>query len=126
MMDHDEHDSDKMDFKAIFPNNGRRKTGHQFPRRQEARKAKTAHRRHEFNVGPLQTEPAHGSAKGVKTRIKKLMLRHPGITVDGLIEKLGNDELFVSRFLVAEIRSEFRHTLKLLKDLNLTVADIVI
>lgn len=126
MMDHDEHDSDKMDFKAIFPNNGRRKTGQQFPQRQEARKAKTRRHRHEFNVGPLQTEPAYGSAKGVKTRIKMLMLRYPGITVDGLIEKLGDDAHAVSRFLVAEIRSEFRHTLKLLKALNLTVADIVV
>jgi hypothetical protein len=125
MVDDDDYESDKMDYRAVFPRNGR-KTAQPIPQRKEPRKAKTRHRRHEFNVGLLQTEPAHGSAKGVKTRIKKLMLRHPGITVDGLIEKLGDDARTVSRFLVAEIRSEFRHTLKLLKDLNLTVADIVI
>lgn len=124
-MHDDDYDSDRMDFKMIFPNNGRRpKTDPKFSQRKDPRKTKTVRHLHDFGVRPLPTEQAHSNGRDVKTRIKSIILKNPRISVDDLIDKLDEDADAVSRFLVCEIRREFRHSLKFLKALDVNVGDI--
>ena len=49
---------------------------------------------------------------GVKIKIKRLILKKPTISVDAIMEKLGEG---TKRSTVAAIRAEFRHTLEFLK-----------
>lgn len=54
--------------------------------------------------------------QGVKVRIKKLILKRPDISADEIIRRLIKQGVDApSKFTVVGIRSEFRHSLRLLK-----------
>lgn len=55
---------------------------------------------------------------GVKYRIKKLMVNEPNISADEITASLKKDGDKPSKFTVAAIRSEFRHSLQVLRDLG--------
>jgi hypothetical protein len=55
---------------------------------------------------------------GVKVAIKTAIINDPEITVDALIKKLGKGGAPVSKVTVSNVRAEFRHTLKVLKELG--------
>lgn len=60
---------------------------------------------------------AAGWDKGIKVRIKKLILKRPDISADDIIKALSKDGGEApSKFTVVSVRSEFRHTLRLLKN----------
>lgn len=66
-----------------------------------------------------------GSADGIKAHIKKLILRRPGISIEDIEESL--DRQFgqaPSRLTISGIRSDFRHSLRLLKRLKYIDIDI--
>lgn len=51
---------------------------------------------------------------GVKAEIKQLLLDDPSISADAIIEKLAKRGTPPSKFTVASIRADFRHSLKFL------------
>lgn len=63
-------------------------------------------------------------AGGIKVQIKKLVLKKPSISVEELIEKLGNAGTKPSKLTVSAIRSEFRHSLFVLRDAGALSGDI--
>lgn len=66
---------------------------------------------------------ARDDGVSVKSRIKKMILRDPGITTDEILTELarkgGKDAPLPSRFLVDGIRNDTRQTLRLLKQAGL-------
>jgi len=62
--------------------------------------------------------------EGVKAKIKRLILAKPQITVDDLVEKLGKGGAKVSKVTVANVRAEFRHTIRVLNAEGLVEIDI--
>jgi hypothetical protein len=69
---------------------------------------------------PAKKKAAKIEAKptGVKVAIKTAIIENPEITVDALIKKLGKGGAPVSKVTVSNVRAEFRHTLRVLKDLG--------
>lgn len=66
-----------------------------------------------------------GGANGVKVRIKKLLVKKPDMSVDDLMAALSKDGgQAPSPMTLSNIRAEFRHSLKVLRELNL-LADSV-
>jgi hypothetical protein len=69
-----------------------------------------------------KTAPRYQSTgKGIKTKVKLMVLNDPRITTDEIVERLGIDSQAISRILVSNIRAEFRSTLKLLKEQRVNV-----
>lgn len=64
-----------------------------------------------------EKKPAAGpKATGIKVQIKKMVLKKPTISVDEIEERLGKDGTKPSRLTISAIRSEFRHSLFVLRD----------
>lgn len=61
---------------------------------------------------------------GVKYRIKKMLVKKPDMSAEDIITQLKKDGDKPSKFTVGAIRSEFRHTLQVLRDLNWPKVDI--
>lgn len=57
-----------------------------------------------------------GKKSGVKIRIKQFVLKNPKITVEDLVTKLAKEGYPTSESTIRAMRSEFRHSLKVLKD----------
>jgi hypothetical protein len=68
-----------------------------------------------------ESKPSRSEAKGdgIKMRIKRLVIKNPTTTVDDLMTALEKNGDTMSRFTVSAVRSETRHTIKVLKDLGL-------
>lgn len=62
---------------------------------------------------------------GIKVQIKKMVLKKPSISVDEIMERLSKDgTVKPSKLTISAIRSEFRHSLFVLRDQNALSADI--
>jgi hypothetical protein len=68
-----------------------------------------------------ESKPSRSEAKGdgIKMRIKRLVIKNPKTTVEDLMTALEKNGDTMSRFTVSAVRSETRHTIKVLKDLGL-------
>jgi hypothetical protein len=62
--------------------------------------------------------PSGPKASGIKVKIKRIVFKNPSITPDDLMERLGKDGVKPSKLTVSAIRSEFRHSLWVLKELD--------
>jgi hypothetical protein len=120
--DDDGSDGNKMDFKTIFPNNGRRqKQREQTPQRNERQKQTDPSILTARPKKPKTTPRYQSTGKGIKTKVKLMVLNDPRITTDEIVERLGIDSQAISKILVSNIRMEFRSTLKLLKEQRVNV-----
>ena len=91
------------------------------PKKKAAEKpaAKAAKPEKKTPAKPAEKKAAAGpKATGIKVLIKKIVFKNPTISVDDLIEKLGKDGTKPSKLTVSAIRSEFRHSLFVLRDLG--------
>ena len=70
------------------------------------------------------TAAAGGKRSGVKIRIKQFVLKKPKITVEDLVTKLAKEGYPTSESTIRAMRSEFRHSLKVLKDEDALSIDI--
>jgi len=61
---------------------------------------------------------------GIKVAIKMAIIKQPGISLEDLIGKLEKDGEKVSRYTTASIRSEFRHSLRVLNQAGVTKIDL--
>lgn len=64
------------------------------------------------------------SGSGIKNRIKLALLDDLSLSPDELVKKLGKSGQEVSKVTVSNIRAEFRHTLKLLKEEKINCAKL--
>jgi len=53
---------------------------------------------------------------GAQTVIKRMLIKEPGLTVDDLCGRLEKQGYKTSRLAVSTMRSDFRHSLKILKE----------
>jgi hypothetical protein len=63
-----------------------------------------------------KTEEAPPKSSGVKVAIKDAIIDDPDISVEAIVKKLGKGGADVSKVTVSNVRAEFRHSLKLLKE----------
>lgn len=115
--DDDGSDGNKMDFKTIFPNNGRRqKQPEQTPQRISRRKRKR-------RPGLITREPtptfqyddgSRPSASQQKTRIKSLIFADLDISIDKLQRTLESEGITMSRIGLSDIKRAFKEDLKFL------------
>lgn len=61
---------------------------------------------------------------GIKVQIKKLLLKKPDMSVDDIVAAIAKKGDAPSRFTVSSIRSEFRHSLKVMKAEGLIDIDV--
>lgn len=74
---------------------------------------------------PAEKKAAAGpKSTGIKVKIKKMVFKKPSISVDDLMEHLGKDGVKPSKLTVSAIRSEFRHSLFVLRDLDALKGDV--
>jgi len=66
----------------------------------------------------LGKKAAPPSADGIKVRIKAAVIDDPHIALDELLDKLSKGGAKMSRMTVASVRSETRHTLRVLQDMG--------
>lgn len=95
----EEEEDDKPKGKVKKPAAGKSKAKASPPKKSE----KTTRAASEFN------------ADGVKVRIKKLIIGKPDISAEAIVDALTKKGESPSRFTVASIRAEFRHSLKVLQ-----------
>ena len=62
------------------------------------------------------TRPPKPAAPGASTVIKRLMLRNPDVTNAELIEKLKEKSISVTSISVSTIRSDFKHSIRVLQE----------
>ena len=85
----------------------------------KAAPAKAKTEKPEKKAAPKEKKPAAGpKSTGIKVQIKKMVFKNPSITVDDLLERLGKGGVKPSKLTVSAIRSEFRHSLFVLRDLE--------
>ena len=65
--------------------------------------------------GGKKASKASGEVTGVKAKIKSMIMKKPDITADEIVAKLSANGADISRLTVTAVRSEFRHSLRCLK-----------
>jgi hypothetical protein len=67
---------------------------------------------------------AGAGGEGIKVRIKKMLLKRPKLSTEDLIEALTKNGEKLSKVTIAAVRSEFRHTIKVLNNEGVTEIDL--
>lgn len=59
-----------------------------------------------------------GKVEGIKVDIKKMVIKKPSITAEEIYEALGGKKAELSKVTISAVRSETRHTLRVLNDMG--------
>lgn len=88
------------------------------PRRTKKPKPREPHPLAAFGVGRVRRDAPIIEDKDFKSAIKRLLAREPDLTVDQIFERL-RFSVRVSRNTVSGIRTEFRHSMRVLREIGL-------